>query len=53
MTNEEKLRSLSTEELAGFIASIADCGTCNNPIKCRGNCKLAWKQWLKSEVTNE
>lgn len=50
MTNEEKIKSLSTEELAGFIAKLADCVLCNNPIKCRGNCKLAWEKWLKSEV---
>ena len=53
MTNEEELKSLSTEELAEFIADIADCANCNNPINCDGNCKSAWKQWLKSEVTNE
>lgn len=50
MTNEEKIKSLSTEELAGFIADIADCRICNNPINCDGNCKAAWEQWLKSEV---
>lgn len=53
MTNEEKLKSLSTEELARFIADIADCGTCNNPIKCEGKCKVAWEQWLKSEVEDD
>lgn len=41
MTNEEKLKSLSTEESAGFIADIADCALCNNPIECEGNCKVA------------
>lgn len=50
MTNEERIKSLSTEELAGFIANIEDCRICNNPINCEGNCKLAWEQWLKSEV---
>lgn len=50
MSNEERIKSLSTEELAKFIAAIADCGVCNNHIKCKGNCKLAWEQWLKSEV---
>lgn len=50
MTNEERIKSLSTEELAGFIANIADCVFCNKPIKCDGNCKAAWEQWLKSEV---
>lgn len=50
MTNEERIKSLSTEELAGFIAAIASCGLCNISIKCGGFCKLAWEQWLKSEV---
>lgn len=50
MTNEELIKRLNTEELAGFIADIADCRICNNPIKCDGNCKAAWKQWLKSEA---
>ena len=52
MTNEERIKSLNTEELAGFIADIADCALFNNPIKCGGNCKLAWEQWLKSEAQN-
>ena len=50
MTNEEKLKNLSREELAKFIADIADCGIWNNPIKYEGKCKVAWEQWLKSEV---
>lgn len=37
MTNEEKLKGLSAEELARFIADIADCATCNNFVKYRGN----------------
>lgn len=50
MTNEERIKSLSTEELAGFIAAIASCGLCNIPIACEGYCKLAWGQWLKREA---
>lgn len=50
MTNEERIKSLSTEELAGYMADMANCGTCNIPIACEGNCKLAWEQWLKREV---
>lgn len=53
MTNKERIKSLSMEELAGFIADIADCALCNNPIKCEGNCKLAWEQRLKSESRNK
>ena len=37
MTNEEKLKGLSAEKLARFIADIADCATCNNFVKYRGN----------------
>ena len=37
MTNEERIKSLSTEEFARFIADIVDCALCNNPIKCEGN----------------
>lgn len=50
MTNEEKVKSLSTEELARFIADIADCDVCNNPIRCEGKCQAAWEQWLKREA---
>lgn len=50
MTNEERIKSLTTEEFAGFIADIADCRICNNPINCDGQCRLAWVRWLKSEV---
>lgn len=50
MTNEERIKSLSTEELAEFIAGITDCALCNNPIKREKNCKVAWEKWLKSEV---
>lgn len=44
MTNEERIKSLSTEEFARFIADIADCALCNNPIKCEGNYKAALEQ---------
>lgn len=53
MTNEERIKSLSTEGPAKFIADIADCALCNNPIKCEGNCKAALEQWLKSESRNK
>lgn len=53
MTNEERIKSLSTERLARFIADITDYAPCNNPIKCEGNCKLAWEQRLKSESRNK
>ena len=52
MTNEERIKSLSTEEFARFIADIVDCALCNNPIKCEGNYKAALEQWLKSEAKN-
>lgn len=50
MTNEEKIKSLSTEKLAWFISDIADCRICNHGINCEGKCQAAWEQWLKSEA---
>lgn len=48
MTNEEKIKSLSTEELADFICGLAYCNCC--PICCSGGCEYSWEQWLKSEA---
>lgn len=61
MTNEEKLKSLSTEELADIMSNaIKDCCYCPICEFCAlGNdhtsrkfdtCPGTWIQWLKSEV---
>lgn len=49
MTNEETIKSLSTEGLADLLSNIVDCYSCKIE-KCDGNCVKALEQWLKSEV---
>lgn len=48
MTNFEKIKNMSVEELADFIAEMAECDRCF--VYCSGDCKYSWEQWLKSEV---
>lgn len=56
MTNADRIRSLSDEELAEWLAILTDCVNC----PCRdphdqcdtvdGSCKKQWLNWLKKEV---
>ena len=48
MTNFEKIKNMSIEELANFIGGLTDCDHC--PVYCSGGCKYSWEQWLKSKV---
>lgn len=49
MTNFEKIKNMSVEELAYYVYRFIDCRYC--PIYCNdGECCEAIKQWLKSEV---
>lgn len=57
MTNGDKIRQMSDEELAGFIFEVADdcgntaanhdCGYCKRKYGCEYNKN---KQWLESEA---
>ena len=52
MTNADRIRFMSDEELAKWLASLA---TCPNPYpewKCRKTCRECWVEWLKL-VCNE
>lgn len=51
MTNFEKLKNMSAEELADFICGLVYCDYC--PICCSGGCKYSWEQWLKSEAEED
>lgn len=57
MTNEEKLKSLSTEELAEKLNESFACDRCpiNDLCECivGGDCTKVWIEWLKSEVEND
>lgn len=50
-TNADRIRSMTDEELAIFLANLASCPECNARIKdCGINCLEAWLDWLKEEV---
>lgn len=55
MINREKLRQMSDEELAEFIARRTGCEYCNFP--CEGghmvNCIKKHCDWLKAEAEEE
>lgn len=58
MTNGEKIRSMTDEELAKFLDGIlSDCDYCPMWAICHeaalSNCGKIWVQWLKREVKND
>lgn len=61
MTNEERIKSLSAEDLAEWLfVVIDDCTKCPirdycdkaRPQMSVVNCRSVWRKWLKSEVQN-
>lgn len=49
MTNFEKIKNMSVEELADYISVMLDCRCC--PANClNAECIVAIEQWLNSEV---
>lgn len=59
MTNSEKIRSLSDEELADFLDKVNDfacTACCNNLYWCRRNnapepvCRYHFLDWLKGDA---
>lgn len=51
VTKSKKIRSMSDEELAKFLAE--DCSLCLNIIgdyECGHNCADHWKKWLESDA---
>lgn len=56
-TNADRIRSMTDEELAEWIAKISDCGECEvcSHVKCMASeesCACAWRDWLKQEVSD-
>lgn len=52
-SNADRIRSMTDEDLAIFLANLASCPECNARIKdCGINCWEAWLDWLKQEVSN-
>ena len=53
MTNAEKIRSMTEEELAAFIYRLRKNWTCRPLIEkeeCRANCKECYREWVKKEA---
>ena len=54
MTNADKIRQMTDEQLAEFFDKISDCQTCiDNPSKCHMECIDSRLKWLKQEATDE
>lgn len=59
MTNGEKIRSMTDEELAKFFCSLRiECGLCIPWEICKKNiqfytCSQIWGIWLKSEAEDD
>ena len=57
MTNYERVRNMSVEEMAAFIPDWSYSGACKCDEKiyvdCNQNCKECVKEWLESEWEQE
>ena len=55
MTNYERIKSMSVEEMADYFNEIFDCCNCpNDMFLCESNgnvCTKYIKQWLESEAS--
>ena len=50
MTNADRIRAMSDEELADFITN---CGCYDHARDCRASCKDCTMDWLKQPVEDE
>ena len=55
ITNADKIRAMTDEDLASFIAYDTSCETCvvrkSGSDECHEtNCSTAWLDWLKQEA---
>ena len=52
VTNADRIRAMSDEELAEWLSDMHDAVTCpnNGAIDCNPSCKRCWLDWLKQEV---
>ena len=57
LTNSDKIRSISDEELAEFLSENTNCDCCNiqcvDKLNCpsMSSCLFRFMEWLKSEVS--
>lgn len=52
MTNADRIRVMTDEELAEWLSDMHDAVTCPNggAINCNPSCKRCWLNWLKEGV---
>ncbi len=48
MTNADKIRAMTDEEMTKFFVDLPDA--CPPNKRCFGNCSDCWLDWLKQEV---
>ena len=54
MTNAEKIRGMTDEELAEWLDESAGCNICTkHPVVCDIDCFHGYLEWLKQEVTED
>lgn len=53
MTNFEKIKAMTIDEVASYIADFGDCDYCAyDSYTCANDCQYGVKKFLESEVTN-
>ena len=54
MTNADRLRAMSDEELAKYFGEVKTWGGCPNhgARNCTENCADCWLDWLRQEATD-
>ena len=50
MTNADRIRAMSDEELAKFFTDDLCELLCGSPLVCDGQCESAMLEWLKQEA---
>ena len=51
LTNADRIRSMTDEELANTITDDLCDRVCHSPLSCDGNCETQVLAWLKQEYT--
>ena len=51
ITNADRIRSMTDEELANCITDDLCDRVCHSPLSCDGNCEIQVLEWLKQEYT--
>ena len=53
MTNADKIRQMTDEELAEWLDECAGCNICTKHPVCDIDCFHGYLEWLKQEVTED